>query len=207
MRRVTLEALILDLGNVLVFHDNELLFSNFAREFQTDVANVRAHLDEEFFARVNRGQLPGDSLRLAAQERLGRTISQSRFESLWSSHFEVNQPMVDAVSELVGRVRLVLLSNTHDLHISGLRPRLPILERFDALVLSFAEGLIKPEREIYRRAIAAAKAPAEACVFFDDVQAYVDGANAAGLPAHQFVDVAGFRAVLSEKKFPSQKSR
>ncbi len=203
----TLRALILDLGNVLVFHDNELLFSNFACAFSTDLATVRRQLDEELFARVNRGQLPGDTLRLAIQERLGTTLSQAAFEEVWSSHFTLNQPMIDAVSSLVGRVKLVLLSNTHDLHIKGLRPRVPLLERFDGLVLSYAEGLIKPEREIYRRAISVAGVPPDSCLFFDDIAAYVDGAQAAGLPARQFVDVTGFWAVLSEKKFPSQKSR
>ena len=94
--------------------------------------------------------------------------------------------MVRLVERLVGKVRLVLLSNTHDLHVANLRPLLPVLEKFDALVFSCEVGHMKPEPEIYALAISAAKVPPSRAVFFDDVEAYVEGAKRAGLHAHVF---------------------
>src|SRR4051812_46761469 len=123
-----LDAIIFDLGNVLAFHDNELLFARLAAAFGTTPASMRERLDGDLFERCNTGRLPGDSLRVAMQKNLGGELSPAQFDALWNCHFKLNTPMVKRVESLVGRVKLGLLSNTHDLHFRFLRPQLPVLE-------------------------------------------------------------------------------
>lgn len=189
---VMIDALILDLGNVLVFHDNELLFERMSAAFGVSREVLAARLDTELWARVNRGGLPGDALRVELRARLGRELDRERWLELWNCHFRVHHAMLEAIDALVGRVRLVLLSNTHDDHFGFLRPRLPVLERFDGLVLSYEEGLVKPERGIYERALAVAGVPASRAAFFDDVPGYVAAAEALGISARVFSDVPAF---------------
>jgi HAD superfamily hydrolase (TIGR01509 family) len=117
---------------------------------------------------------------------------------LWNCHFTVNQPMVKAVEALEGRFKRVLLSNTHDLHVRFLRERLPLLARFDGLVLSCEVGHVKPEPEIYRRALEVAQCAPREAAFFDDVSAYVEGARAVGIRARVFTTVERFEADLEE---------
>jgi putative hydrolase of the HAD superfamily len=194
---MALRALLLDLGNVLVFHDNELLFERLAQAFGTTRTEMAARLDGGLWDRVNRGQLPGDALRRELVARLGREVEPTDFFALWNCHFRVHHPMVAAVERLVGRVRLVLLSNTHDQHVAFLRPQLPVLERFEGLVLSCEVGLLKPEPGIYRRALeVAGVAPGEAA-FFDDVPRYAEGATALGLHGRVFTSVEAFEADLA----------
>jgi putative hydrolase of the HAD superfamily len=100
--------------------------------------------------------------------------------------------MVRTVERLVGRVRLVLLSNTHDQHVAWLRPRLPVLERFDGVVLSYEVGAVKPERAIYERAVQVASVPPERAVFFDDVARYAEAAAQVGLHGRVFTTAPHF---------------
>ena len=191
-----IDALILDLGNVLAFHDNTKLFREMASAFSTTPEAMKQRLDGGLWERVNRGQLPGDSLRLELNARLGGSLTSSQWFELWNCHFTLNTPMVRTVEQLVGTVRLVLLSNTHDQHVAFLRPQLPVLERFDGLVLSCSEGLIKPERAIYQRAIAVAGVPPGRAAFFDDIEAYATAATEAGLLGRVFSNEPTFRQQL-----------
>jgi putative hydrolase of the HAD superfamily len=192
------DALILDLGNVFAFHDNARLFREMAKTFGTTPEAMSARLDAGLWDAVNRGTLSGDALRRELVSRLGAEVSPEAWFALWNCHFTIHDAMVRAVEPLVGRVKLVLLSNTHDQHVAYLRPRLPILERFDALVLSYEVHAIKPEKEIYALAVERAGVPASRACFFDDVQRYVDAAAQVGLPARLYTDAPTFLGHLKE---------
>ncbi|MBL8919603.1 MAG: HAD-IA family hydrolase [Myxococcaceae bacterium] len=191
-----IDALILDLGNVLAFHDNEKLFSELARAFGSTREAVRARLDGGLWERVNRGLLPGDALRRELVARLGAELGPVEWFNLWNCHFTLHDEMVREVERLVGRIRLVLLSNTHDQHVAYLRPRLPVLERFDGLVLSCEVGAMKPDEAVYRKALELARVPASRAAFFDDVPRYADAATALGLHGRVFTTAAAFREHL-----------
>ena len=193
-----LDALILDLGNVLVFHDNALLFQKMAAAFQTTPESMRARIEKDVWERANTGRLPGDALRLELQQALGEELSPERFVQLWNCHFQINVPMVQRVEALVGKLKLCLLSNTHDLHFEPLRPQLPVLEKFDVLVLSYEEGLMKPAPALYRTALKRLGVAPERAAFFDDVQSYADGASAVGISGRLFTDVETFDRQLAQ---------
>ena len=192
-----IDALILDLGNVLVFHDNALLFEKMAQAFNTTAASMRARIEKDVWERTNTGRLPGDALRLELQKALGGEITPEHFVELWNCHFKLNTPMVKRVESLVGKLKLCLLSNTHDLHFEPLRPQLPVLEKFDARVLSYEEGLMKPAPELYRTALKRLGVAPERAAFFDDIQSYADGATAIGIHGRLFTDVETFDRQLA----------
>ena len=191
-----LDALILDLGNVLVFHDNALLFEKMAAAFKTTPDSMRARIEKDVWERTNTGRLPGQALRVELEAALGGKISEAQFVELWNCHFRINTPMVERVESLVGKFKLCLLSNTHDLHFEPLRPQLPVLEKFDALVLSYEEGLMKPSPALYRTALKRLGVAPERAAFFDDVQSYADGATAVGIHGRLFTTVESFDAQL-----------
>jgi putative hydrolase of the HAD superfamily len=191
-----IDAVIFDLGNVLAFHDNELLFRELGRLFHGD---VRARLEGSgTWERVNKGFLKGDALRQDLNARLGADVSREDFERAWSCHFTLNPPMIRFAEALVGKVKLGLLSNTHDLHVAHLRPRIPVLEKFDALILSCEVGAMKPEEAIYRRALEALQVEPQRAVFFDDMEPYVRAAERFGLHAHVFRSVDEVPGQLAE---------
>lgn len=201
---MSLDALILDLGNVLALHDNDRLFSEMARAFATTPEVMKQRLDAGLWERVNRGQLPGDCLRVELVQRLGKDVSASDWFELWNCHFTINEPMVTMVQFLVGQLKLVLLSNTHDQHVAYLRPKLPVLEQFDALVLSCEVGHLKPEKAIYEKALAAAGTAPWKTAFFDDVKSYAIGATQVGIHGRVFTTVEQFQEDLARLGFKAK---
>ena len=193
-----LDALILDLGNVLVFHDNTLLFQKMAQAFKTTPDAMKARIEKDVWERTNTGRLPGDALRLELQAALGEELTAPQFVELWNCHFQLNTPMVKKVEALVGKLKLCLLSNTHDLHFEPLRRQLPVLEKFDAIVLSYEEGLMKPAPALYRTALKRLNVAPERAAFFDDIQSYADGATAVGIHGRLFTTVESFDRQLAQ---------
>ncbi|MFT3840382.1 MAG: HAD family phosphatase [Myxococcaceae bacterium] len=192
-----LKALLLDLGNVLAFHDNELLFEKMAAAFGTTREQMRARVDAKMWERVNRGSLAGDALRVELTGRLGGQLTPDEFEALWSCHFRVYQPMVERVRQLRERFEIVIVSNTHDLHVRYLKRQIPLLGELK-LVASCETGLIKPEPEIYRRALALAQVEPGEAAFFDDLERYVTAARELGIHGRVFNTVEQFDRDLAE---------
>jgi glucose-1-phosphatase len=198
---MSLDALILDLGNVLAFHDNDKLFAEMARAFGTTTASMKERLDGGLWDRVNRGKLPGDSLRKELVERLGKDVSEAQWREVWTCHFTLNEPMISMVQFLVGQVKLVLLSNTHDQHVSYLRPLLPVLNDFNGIVLSCETGFVKPEKAIYEKALSLAGTSPWKTAFFDDIKSYAIAATQVGMHGRVFTTVEQFQDDLAKLGF------
>ncbi|WP_375770535.1 HAD family phosphatase [Archangium gephyra] len=189
-------AVLLDLGNVLVFHDNGLLFRRLGARAGLPAAEAERRLAGAGWTAANRGLLGAEGIRRTVCEALGADVPAEEFNALWSSHFTVHEEVLPRVEGLVGRVKLVLLSNTNVLHVAYLRPRLPLLERFDHLVLSCEVGHVKPEPSIYQEALKHAGCEPHEAAFFDDIPEFVQAANALGIRGHLFTTAASFDAQL-----------
>lgn len=191
------DAVIFDLGNVLVFHDNALLARRLGeRAGLTEQEVGRRLTTPDLFAGTNRGLLDGEGIRREVCNALGVEIEQQEFEALWSCHFAVNEPILPLIESLAGRVKLLLLSNTNVLHTNYLRPRLPVLQRFDHLLFSHNLGLVKPEPAFYEAALTRAGAAPGATAFFDDIPQFVEAARALGIHGHVFRDTNQFAQQL-----------
>jgi putative hydrolase of the HAD superfamily len=194
---VPIEAAIFDLGNVIAFHDNALMYGALGGRAGLTADAVAAVLAEPaLFDGVNRGALDGEGIRREVCRSLGIELPMDEFARLWSCHFTVNTEILPVLERLAGRVKLLLLSNTNALHAAYLRPLLPVLERFDSLLLSHELGLLKPEAGFYQEALRRAGVAAEATAFFDDHLPYVEAARALGIRAFPFHDVPQLTADL-----------
>ncbi|MFO0599638.1 MAG: HAD family phosphatase [Myxococcaceae bacterium] len=198
---MAIDAIILDLGNVLAFHDNEKLFNEMARAFDTTRDAIKAQVEPGFWERVNTGHVKGDLLRQELVQRLGKDLSPAKWLEVWNCHFTVNEPMVAMTQFLVGQAKLVLLSNTHDQHVTYLKPLLPVLQSFDALIFSCEVGVMKPDKRIFEQALAAAGTLPWKTVFFDDVKAYASAATQVGMHGRVFTTVEQFSDDLAKLGF------
>ncbi|MHB8872115.1 MAG: HAD family hydrolase [Myxococcaceae bacterium] len=194
MRRI--ETVLFDLGNVLAFHDNGLLVRRFAERTGRTHDELLEGFAPALWDRINRGTLGEDALRLELNRRFRADIGPDEFFQLWNCHFTVNEGILPHVEALLGRVKVLLLSNTNELHARFLRRQIPLLERFDRLLLSHELGLAKPDEAIYRAALEAAGTAPEATAFFDDIPEYVEAACRLGIRALVFKDTEAFPAQL-----------
>ena len=68
----------------------------------------------------------------------------------------------------------------------GFRPTQPIFDRFQGIIVSGTEKLMKPDPAIYRLAIARFGIDPSGALFIDDVAANVAGAESLGIAGHRF---------------------
>jgi FMN phosphatase YigB (HAD superfamily) len=189
-------TLIFDLGNVLVFHDNALLFHRLGARAGLPPQEVAQRLTGAGWTAANRGLLDAEGIRRDVCGALGVELPMEQFAPLWSSHFTVHEAVLPRVEALAGRVKRVLLSNTNALHVAYLRPRLPLLERFDAVLMSCEVGLVKPEPAFFQLALERAGCAPHEAAFFDDLPEFVEAANALGIRGHLFTDAPAFEEQL-----------
>src|SRR3546814_8214918 len=78
----------------------------------------------------------------------------------------------------------------------GFRPTQPIFDRFQDIIVSGTERLMKPDPAIYALAIERFGIDPAGALFIDDNPANVAGAEAAGIAAHRFEDAAGLEAEM-----------
>lgn len=194
--RPVISALILDLGNVLVWHDNALLFQALAERSGKDPNFVARTLMGPGWLAANRGELDEEGIRSMVCSALGVEIPMEEFERLWSCHFRVHDEVLPTVERLIGQVKLVLLSNTNVLHVKFLHRMLPLLSKFDHLLMSNEVGMVKPDAAFYREALRRAGVTADKAAFFDDMQEYVDAARALGIHSEVFSDAKTFATQL-----------
>jgi HAD superfamily hydrolase (TIGR01509 family) len=193
-----IDCVLLDLGNVLVFHDNRLLFRRLGERAGMSEEEVARRISDELRGSMNTGALDEEGIRAEVNRVLGTQLASEEFFELFNSHFTVHDEVLPLVAGLAGRVRLGLLSNTNAVHARWIRARLPMLEAFDAVLLSNEVRAAKPDPRFYRRALDELRAQPSRTLFFDDVEAYVEAARALGIRAEVFTTAPAFAKVLSD---------
>jgi putative hydrolase of the HAD superfamily len=95
--------------------------------------------------------------------------------------FTPNNQVCALVPALRPRYRLVLLSNTNELHAAHYRQQFAAtLAHFDALVLSHEVRMRKPCAEIYAHCLEIAGSTPRECLFIDDLPENIEAARACG---------------------------
>jgi HAD superfamily hydrolase (TIGR01509 family) len=196
-----IKTVIFDLGGVIVPLD-------FRRGYGAIQALCRYPAEEiprllgstDLVKRFEAGKVEPEEFFHGICEILGLDVTYTQFREVWSSIFPPCTLIPESLLEdLRQRYRLLLLSNTNAIHFPMIRENYPLLRHFDAFVLSYKVGFMKPAPEIYREAVSQAGCGAEECFFTDDVPAYVDAARQQGIDAVQFVSLEQLLKDLRER--------
>lgn len=124
---------------------------------------------------------------------------RAELERAWASAYELSPTVLRVVSRFPGPT--ALLTNNGPLLEEALQPGRPhgaVSSSFDHLLFSWRLGACKPELDAFERATEQLGVAPEAIVFFDDSEANVDAARAAGWEAHRFTTTLDLQAVLAE---------
>ena len=194
-------AILFDLGNVLVAFD-------FTRGYRA-LEGVCPHPAEEIPARIaasglvppyERGEVSSEAFYLQLCRLLDLCVAYDQFCALWSTIF-LPDPIVseDLLTSLRRRYRMVLISNTNDIHFRVIQANYPLIGHFDAMVLSHQVGAMKPADRIYQEAIRQAGCRPEECFYTDDVPEFVEGGRRNGLDAVRFTGQADLERELQRR--------
>jgi len=183
-----IRTVIFDLGRVIVPFDFTRGYSAMSEHCGLPPEEIRARLRRDGLVKdLETGRMSGREFVDKVTALLETSISYERFAEMWSLIFLPYTLIPESMVEGIRRnYRTVLLSNTNSIHYEMLYASYPILRHFDAYVLSFEVGAMKPDPAIYAKAVEQSLCRPEQCFFTDDVPEFVDAARQAGIDAVQF---------------------
>jgi FMN phosphatase YigB (HAD superfamily) len=184
---MSITTIVFDFGNVLGFFSHRRAAEQLLRHAPAGVTInqlLAFFADSELEVAFECGRLTTAEVLLRLRRRFGLTGSDEELELACADMFTPNEPVCSLVPRLRERYRLLLLSNTNDLHYRHFRRQFSAtLDCFHHLVASHEVGLRKPDVRLYRHAEQVAGARAEQCLFIDDLPANVEAARACGWQA------------------------
>jgi len=188
---MAIEALLFDLGKVLVDFDFDLGMKHFgSRTSLTSEEFKSIILDQTWVRRYEHGQISTIEFHRYLQEHGKLEMSLVEFHEAWASVFLPGLIVPEELlANLKSRYPLILVSNTNEAHAEFVAKNYRVLDYFDHKIFSHEVGSMKPDRKIYDAAIAAAGKPAEALFFTDDREENIESAANLGIRAHQFQSV------------------
>lgn len=100
---------------------------------------------------------------------LNSDVTIEQFYQVWQQIFTVNEPMWQCIWKLTcDSHRLILISNINAIHCPWIFTTYPDFTYFEAAILSFNIGMLKPQPEIFQYAIDTYKLPIESVTYVDD---------------------------------------
>jgi len=194
----SIESVIFDWGGVLIDDPAPGLMKYCANALGvTKEDYIRAH--NKFAADFQKGLIGENTFWERICSKLG--VLKPKVPTLWADAFKaVYVPREDMFS-LAARLRkkgyrTALLSNTEAAAMQYFHQLQ--YDMFDVLVFSCAEGIRKPEREIYELTIQRLGSQPRQSVLIDDKQEYINGAKEAGLNTILFEDINQLKIALAK---------
>lgn len=179
-----------DLGNVILNFDHDLACQNIAGLCGIEAEKVRQLVFEsELQHRYESGQVTTVEFYEEFCKQTGTQPNLGELCYAASSIFKLNVPVVSVISQLkFAGHRLGILSNTCEAHweYATKKPFGILNDFFDVVALSYEIGSMKPEPEIYQRAIEMAGVGAGEIFFMDDRPENVAAACDAGMDSVVF---------------------
>ncbi|MDH7512918.1 MAG: HAD family phosphatase [Clostridiales bacterium] len=167
-----IRTIISDLGKVVLWFDNAIFFRKIAATCSLSEEKIRevVHRRAEMIELFDTGRITPQQFYDRATAELNASVNYEDFFAAYTDVFWLNPPVLELYKKLRGKYRLVLLSNTDVVRFSFIKDNFPEILIFDAYVLSFEVGVMKPHPRIYQEALKSAGAEASACVFIDDME-------------------------------------
>ena len=193
-----IKNLIFDFGKVLVCYD----FPKFLKTIIDDEDECRRFEEvvcsEEFVNRCDLGEDSFIDLIRECQEKYPHWKNQ--LQEYFDRQLDVVTVEMPGMRDLLTRLkakgyRLYGLTNWSEA-VYDVIEKFDILSMMDDRLISSEELLIKPDVAIYERLCEKFGLVKEECLFTDDKQINIDGANAAGMPAVLFTDARQYEEDL-----------
>lgn len=194
-------CVISDLGRVIIHFDNFIYyekmadFSPFSTEKIAELASAHSSPRRAF----DKGEITPEEFHDQVTAQLEAKIDYDDFYSIYNDVFSLNPPVLDILKRLKKNNRLILLSNTDVMRFGFIKKRFPEILIFNAYVLSYEVGEMKPHPRIYEESLKSAGVEARECVFIDDMQENVEAAQKFGIQSILMTPQTNLEDSLREK--------
>ena len=184
------KVIVFDLGNVLIPFDHGRWVSNL-NEIEPELGNKmfdKFMKNHDLQIKYESGKISDKEFISICLEWLNHKITSTQFCEIFSDIFTLNQKVIDLLPSLKSKHKLVLLSNTSNIHKEYAWGKLAFIDLFDKLILSHEVGAVKPENKIYKAVEHFTEEKPDSHIFIDDILEYVEKAKSLGWDGIQFKD-------------------
>ena len=178
-----IKAIIFDFGNVFINLDIEGFNKNALTRFKVDAFSEDMHKINTIY---EQGLISTHTFLECYSEKFPELPHKALIE-IWNFMLQdFPEHRLHFLKELksTSKYKLILLSNTNELHIDWIEKNVPFFEMFkncfDAFYLSHDIRLRKPNRDIFEFVLKKNNLTAQNCLFIDDNAENIKTANALG---------------------------
>ncbi len=192
-------VIVLDAGKVLVDYDPTVVVEELSKRCGREIGLPQTDdLYKLFFPVYVGTQSWGDILQII-NRTLCFSLETQEWLELWCRIFTGEMTgMREVLAEFKSEFRFVALSNTEEVHWTFVFRKFPIFELLDGWVLSYAEGVAKPDPYIYQ-VLMNRYCDGQLPVYYtDDNPRYVEAAQRLGWEAEVFTDAAHFKEQIKK---------
>lgn len=202
-----INALIFDIGNVIIDIDYDIMVSEFKKIAKFDFREIIQYTHQDrFFDQFEKGQISAGDFRSTLRQYLKDETTDEQIDKAWNSIL-VAYPVskFELLRRLRNKYKVYALSNINEIHLDGIdryvKPAFGVSEMrrfFDHAYYSHEMGLRKPEKEIYQEVIKHAGLDPARTLFIDDKAENTDAAAAHGLQVYHLTDRDSLTTLLSD---------
>jgi glucose-1-phosphatase len=187
-------VIVLDVGGVLVDFDLKALFATLSKKRGEEVTVPSLAALDKFFLPVQTGETSLDDIIPELNGSLGLSIGPDEWGDLLCSIFTGEVPgMKEMLRDLRNDFFLVALTNTIEVHWAFLLKTYDILKLFDGYIVSYKEGVAKPDPAIYQRVVDRYCDGRLPYFHTDDTPEYVEAARQMGWRSEVFRSPVQFK--------------
>ena len=181
------KIIIFDMGGVLVNLDWDAVLTPFNKLSSKGAEAVRREVVNGPTVKQSMlGRIGPKEFHTTLCEKLGVELEYPKFLSIWVRLLRPNKEILPLVERLKSSHKLVLGSNTDEIHHTYCQQHVEALAPFDESFLSFQMGLLKPDPQFFLHILNKLGAAPSDCVFIDDTTENVESARSVGMTGLQF---------------------
>jgi glucose-1-phosphatase len=194
--------ILFDLGNVLIPLKWDRTYDMLEPLLAPDHAVLLRRNPNEFkqlflthSLALERGEIEFDEFLRLTSAIFGTELTAPEFERIWVSMFSLDEKVVELGECLSKNYGTWLVSNTSRIHYEFIITEFPRVRFYKDAALSYKFGVMKPDQEYYRKAIAQFGIDPADAVFIDDLPENVEGSVKAGMKG---IVYRGYSSLLEE---------
>jgi len=180
------QAILFDLGGVLIEVDFEKALAHWGRCANTEIALLRSRFSiDAFYEAHERGDIAADAYFSSLRSSLGIDLPKAEFEAGWNAVLGSEISATCALLPLLRqRFPLYLFSNSNPTHHRHWQQSCAgMLSHFERIFVSSSIGRRKPDVEAFLHVAREIGMAPRHILFFDDALENIDGALRAGFQA------------------------
>ena len=182
-----IKNIIFDMGNVLLAYTPDKYITTLTEDAEAAEAVLRELFRSSEWQELDAGSITEESAVKSVSLRIPQYSDLvGKAMDNWHSDLTPIEGMAVLVEKLKSQnYNIYLLSNT-SMKFFSYMDKVEMFKHFNGFIISARERLVKPDRKIFECICSRFGLTAGECLFIDDLQPNIDGAESAGFNAHLF---------------------